>query len=1265
MTQLSESWKKNAAKTSAPATSVEQPKGFLQRFKENPLAATGSALKGFGAALISPIVKTVARLPAAIQSGFTNKDVTYDLGIFGKVSNTRVTKENIASGKIKQQIKEDIGLAGEFGLTALTAGIGGAGAVGTAKAGFAAAKAGATAEAKQVARAALAKQLASDIAIGGGFGGFVGLQEKDSTFESVAKATAVGAAVGVIAPRALGKGLEVTARGTKAVGKFAGKSLRGTAEKLEAFAGKKKPRVGEIDPARYAYEFATQTEYRTRTQRLAEATARTARAIADFPQAFRKNIVNGFTKFDDYMQSLKERGADTGNLKEFLQNQRSLIKGREESGRDAWHDFRTENDDVWEFVAERSKILNDLDNVSNGVPVYGVIAGERRQLDIQDLQAAYDAHVKAIPVEKLDKVSKAIEDVNGFWDQELQFLVEKKRVSPETYARLKEKHPNYMFQAVKDFVIPDNGELPIGLPTKSQNAYKKAIYARTGTERDLTSLDNAYLLYQAQATRNGFNNETTGTVVDVLAEASEKLSEELLLPQRTIADVTRRKNALKFFSDSKKTLREAKIAARNLKVGSKKEVARIEKLERQIVDESERLMKLAKEAFDETGDEDARIIFESLLAQKGELAYQEERTFGGFLEGQYQKFRKAVTRDKKLLDIEDVEQFKSTRNKKKKDTIIEANTEFTDDEAFSMFKERYLAHEKAKAATKGKPSIRKAGKLARKQEALKENLDESLDQLQIEQMTSEDIATSISRVEENIKITKQQRKSVWDDLRNIKTKQMRAVDYEKAGFTKVSRWIDDVREDYLIPKDVGDAIKNVGSPTAKALLGWLNSSAIGKVLTLPATVIRNVATVFNPFFIAKNVVRDAQTGAAIADISVKEYGRTLIETIFKRSALSEERKLAMLNGSFAGGYYRSSVPIEQIVVETASRKGVISRISHPLRAIQDLGKASEELTRLSIFRTALKKGLSPREAGVLARNSTVDFGRFGDWGQVINSVIPFFNARVQGLSNLVKLASERPDVAGRKLFWSAAAPATMLYAYNARYESYQNIPEYEKQQYWIIMAGESDGVGLDKKPIKVPFYIKIPKGEPQQALAAVTERILSTGEKESPKSTREFLAQIVGNTLPADAPSDFLPPAIQKWVEIKTNYDFFRDKKIVPDWIKIKGKWYNSNEIDQKYQATYSTSEVAKFLGEAMGWSPIKIDHILQTGILSDIVNLVPNSDREDMISQTDLERYANMPGLRHFVGAKSYGQKLDLDDKELEAKIEENREKLFKALGR
>ena len=121
-------YRKAGAATSAPATSVEQPKGFLQRFKENPLAATGSALKGFGAALISPIVKTVARLPAAIQSGFTNKDVTYDLGIFGKVSNTRVTKENIASGKVKQQIKEDIGLAGEFGLTALTAGIGGAGA---------------------------------------------------------------------------------------------------------------------------------------------------------------------------------------------------------------------------------------------------------------------------------------------------------------------------------------------------------------------------------------------------------------------------------------------------------------------------------------------------------------------------------------------------------------------------------------------------------------------------------------------------------------------------------------------------------------------------------------------------------------------------------------------------------------------------------------------------------------------------------------------------------------------------------------------------------------------------------------------------------------------------------------------------------------------------------------------------------------------------------------------------------------------------------
>lgn len=473
-----------------------------------------------------------------------------------------------------------------------------------------------------------------------------------------------------------------------------------------------------------------------------------------------------------------------------------------------------------------------------------------------------------------------------------------------------------------------------------------------------------------------------------------------------------------------------------------------------------------------------------------------------------------------------------------------------------------------------------------------------------------------------------------EELKSLRQNPPKTVDLPE-GYGLISWYDKGVKEIGLVPKDIEKAVKYLDSETVKATEHWFF-----KLLQTPARIQRTLATSLNPSFaLIKNAIRDIQEQSVTTagrNVRPIDYARTNLENItgnkktveqfsealgdhanFKlKGELDEAQKygvktlkeLAEFSGAFRGTLYHEGLdPTKQL--KTLMNKGenpfwkVIKR-SNPVKAIEDIGQHMEEMSRLAAFRRGLQEGMTAKEAAFFARDATVDFNRYGPLLQTANKYVPFLNARVQGFRNLTKAVADRPEAVARALMWSAAVPTVGLYAYNTRFDSYKNISDEIKRNYWILMYGEENAVGKDGKRQKMPLFFVIPKGNAQQPVSDAIELSLRYGEKNHPKETAKYLSRFAQDLSPVSN-SSLLPAGVRQAVDLQSNYDSFREKQIEPDQIKTAAGFIPSKELKPYQRADAFTSTAAKYLGKVTGWSPKKIDFMLgNLGVLSDVAKI-------------------------------------------------------------
>ncbi|EKN4095721.1 hypothetical protein NUF52_002754 [Yersinia enterocolitica] len=388
-----------------------------------------------------------------------------------------------------------------------------------------------------------------------------------------------------------------------------------------------------------------------------------------------------------------------------------------------------------------------------------------------------------------------------------------------------------------------------------------------------------------------------------------------------------------------------------------------------------------------------------------------------------------------------------------------------------------------------------------------------------------------------------------------------------------------------------------------------------------AKKVLTVSTTSMPDFIIRNFMRDSIHSWAINKDGFKPV--TASWAGFKKALRTDDSLVDMMfaGATFGGGYSNVYDPAStaKTIRSVLRRKGyndsqihefessiarnskeVIGKIEQGLHKYKNLSEAAENANRLATYEAAIKSGKSKAQAAFESRD-LMDFSMMGASKIMINlsDMLPFFNARMQGLSKLGRGIKEDPrEVLKRGGMITAASLALM--ALNWDDKRYEELQDWDKDTYWHAWIG-GQHIRFPK-----PFEFGAIFGTlPERFIRALGGK--DTGAKFGKLVAHNFMETMAFNPIPQVA----MPIA-----EAYVNYDFFKGGPIenMADSNLIASARYN----DQ-------TSLLMREVGEATNMSPKMLDHIVMgyTGSLGGYVMGATN------LLMRNLKDYGETPSMR------------------------------------
>ena len=363
------------------------------------------------------------------------------------------------------------------------------------------------------------------------------------------------------------------------------------------------------------------------------------------------------------------------------------------------------------------------------------------------------------------------------------------------------------------------------------------------------------------------------------------------------------------------------------------------------------------------------------------------------------------------------------------------------------------------------------------------------------------------------------------------------------------------------------------------------SNMFVKVLSYPANWLRAGATL-SPEFILRNPVRD-MIGASI----YSKHGFIPIIDTFKGLSLFLKKGDLYWEYMKSGAAHAAMVSLDRDYLsgqlrDIMSRKSDVTKlIKNPIELLRAMSEATEMATRLAEFDNARKgytgvgnrlfgkdrKPLTTREAALESRDITLDFSRRGTHTKKFNQAVAFFNAAIQGTDKMARAFKEDPRGMTVKTMLYITLPSVLLWYMNKDDERYQELPQWEKDTFWII-------------PGKENMY-KIPKPfEAGILFGTAFERMLQyMDDKKSGRNSvgfKGFGERVIDSMTPS-----FMPTAVIPIFEAMTNKSLFRQRNIIPQ---------SQENLPAHLQYGANTSEVAKFVGDKINVSPYIVDNTIR-----------------------------------------------------------------------
>lgn len=392
------------------------------------------------------------------------------------------------------------------------------------------------------------------------------------------------------------------------------------------------------------------------------------------------------------------------------------------------------------------------------------------------------------------------------------------------------------------------------------------------------------------------------------------------------------------------------------------------------------------------------------------------------------------------------------------------------------------------------------------------------------------------------------------------------------------------RVEFEITEDMYNALKPADGVLAH------RSKAIGKV----GDMRRNLLTVWNPVFaLYRNPIKDMQDVAVNSQHAVKTY-LNVPNAIYQMAAGGKYATEYHQNGGKSNTYFDSRT--NKFKAEDNIFKKVFGM---PVRAIETAGEFIEEIPRLAEYIASRKNGRSVERSMLDAARVTTNFAAGGDFTKFLNSHgFTFLNASVQGASQHVRNIREAKQEGlkgyAKVLAKYAIAGLPTVFLNGLLWdddEEYEELSDYVKQNYYVV-AKTQDGK-----------FVRIPKGRTAAVMGELMEQMgnLVTGNDEVDFST---FNELFWNNIAPNNPieNNILAPIMQV-----ANNEAWYGGDLVPSRLQ---------DLPAEEQFDESTDSISKWLGEKTGFSPYKINYLLDqySGGLGDVFlpMLTPEAESGD-----------------------------------------------------
>lgn len=348
----------------------------------------------------------------------------------------------------------------------------------------------------------------------------------------------------------------------------------------------------------------------------------------------------------------------------------------------------------------------------------------------------------------------------------------------------------------------------------------------------------------------------------------------------------------------------------------------------------------------------------------------------------------------------------------------------------------------------------------------------------------------------------------------------------------------------------------------------------------------------SPGFKIRNLIRDSIQAMSVSDLSLNP-----IKNIAQGIKASAHDSQTYVSALASGGLIRFGTMLEgnasdrvrQLIKMGVDKSNILDsedKLAHMrnqaekiLMAYHELGNRGEEINRAALYEQLIKKGVSHAEASLAARD-LLDFSMQGsaEFVRVITQVVPFMNARIQGLYKLGRAAKEDPARFGTVLL-ATAATSLYLLAQNHDDEDFKKLDDWQRDNFWWVKMG---GV-----------HYAIPKPFEIGSIATVAERGVELfTDKEM---TKERFLKRVKELVLSNLSMNPTPQSVKPLIDIYANKSGFTGNPI---------ESMGMEKLKPEYRFNANTSMTARGVSTAMNkvtgladidsLSPMAVDYAIQ-----------------------------------------------------------------------